>query len=284
MKTLHGMCTAVLCGAVFAGCVTSRTPDCFGYRPDLGTGKEKKSIAYSFRRSGNVSIEKAFDPASATPATCGAWVGSQDETSAIRQFYTTFGPASTAITPTIDRNGGNCDIMLDIHQQNAWNPLCVFPVALCAFTLTCCPCWGDDVFHLNVSARSKSGLSREYTISRKVTTTTWLPFILATPFSDPPLISRDKITLENWKEIRCRLESDGFFDASGTEKGQATPATQDAIAPKMASPAMPPQTDGRTSTQVAVEMLLTLKDLHAKGLITDEEYNTKKVKIIKEQF
>lgn len=278
MKTLHIFCAAVICGAVLSGCVTSRSPDCIGYQSKLDAGKTKKSIAYSYRRSSTASVAKTFDSTSATPATCSAWVVPQDEAGSLRQFCSTFESASMAITPTIDRNGGLCDIMLDIHQQNAWNPLCIFPAMLGGFTLGICPCWGDDVYHLNVVARSKSGLNKEYTVSRTVTTTTWLPFIFAMPFSDTPLSSRDKITLENWKEIRCRMEADGFFDASGAENGQLISAPTETGTQKMLPQPMRTQTE--VSVQAVAEKLSVLKDIHAKGLITDEEYSAKKAKII----
>ena len=170
--------------------------------------------------------------------------------------------------------------MLDIHQQNAWNPLAVFPAMLGGFTLGICPCWGDDVYHLNALARSKSGLNKEYTVSRTVTTTTWLPFIFAMPFSDAPLISRDKITLENWKELRCRMEHDGFFDAAGTENGQSISVPTETGKQKILPQPMWTQTSGGASVQAIAEKLSVLKDIHAKGLITDEEYSAKKAKII----
>lgn len=195
-----------------AGCMTSKSPGwTTSYLRHTGNVTERKSIAYSFVQSGSRSLGKAFYPTASTPGP-GAWCPPQPEAEAIRQFRRIFSHAAKAINPTLDPMGGNCDIMMEIHQQNAFNPLSCFPAMLCGATFMLCPCWGDDVYHLNAKVRSRDGKFKEYLISRTVTTTAWAPLIFAAPFCEFPIRARDSITTENWKELLSRMESDGFFD------------------------------------------------------------------------
>lgn len=241
---------------LMTGCVTSRTPDCVGYRINLKKDKENRSVAYSFVRSTNIAVNKGFDPMSSTPAVAGGWVGPQTDIAALTQFNAVFEPATKSLTPTVDRTGGSCDIMLSIHQQNAYNPLVVIPAALSGFTWSIIPCWGDDVYYLNVvAANNRTGEKKEYLISRKVSTTVWLPFIFAAPFGEMPTTARDHITMENWKELRCKLEDDGFFDVDKEEKERGIDIEN-------------------TSSAVddAVKTFSNLRKLREQGVISDEEY------------
>lgn len=246
--------------ALGSGCVTRRSPDFAGYQLQMQVGKEQKSIAYSLRRSGSASVDKEFNPNSTAPAMAGCWVGPQPEATVLQQFNSVFQPTATAITPTVDQMGGNCDIMLELHQQNAWNPLAVFPAMLGGFSLGLVPCWGDDVFHLNVKATNKTGLRREYTISRAVTTTTWLPCIFVMPVSESPVTARENVTLENWKELRGRMEADGFFDAG--------PSNQAATSVAECTTKNAAKEDGCDAAKKFIE----LKRLKDQGVLTQEEY------------
>ena len=197
-----------------AGCVTSRSPDFPDYNKNLSGENEKKSISYSIIRTQSASPSKNFDPDSSTVAMAGAWVGPETEDAIKTKFSRVFEDAATSLIPFGNDNATKADITLHINQQNAWNPLTVFPAFVSGYTLLIVPCWGDDVYYLKVKATRKTGLKKEYLIMRDVSTTTWLPFIFAMPFGELPATARDKITLENWKELRYRMEADGFFDKS----------------------------------------------------------------------
>jgi len=69
------------------------------------------------------------------------------------------------------------------------------------------------------------------------------------PFADSPVAAREKVTLENWKELRCKMEEDGFFDNAKTT--QSIP----------------------TDTNNAVKNFAELKKLKDQGVITQEEFS-----------
>lgn len=260
MKNLVIVMSGFVVVILESGCVTRRSPDFAGYQMQLQAGKEQKSIAYSLQRSGNASVDKEFNPNSTSPAVTGCWVAPQPENMVLQQFNSIFQPAATTITPTVDRTGGSCDVMLEVHQQNAWNPLAVFPAMLGGFSLGLIPCWGDDVYHLNVKATNKTGLCREYTISRAVTTTTWLPCIFAMPVSESSVTARENVTLENWRELRSRMEADGFFDVVTTN--QASTVVTERMTKRTINE------DGSDAARKFVE----LKRLKDQGVLTQDEY------------
>jgi hypothetical protein len=142
----------------------------------------------------------------------GGWVGAQSSEDAVTQFKTVFENSATSISSFVDSNASEADVKLSIHQQNAFNPLAAIPAFFSGASFLIIPCWGDDIYYLNVKAENKDGLKKEYLIMRDVKTTTWLPLILAMPFGELPVVARDKITLENWKELKSKMEDDGFFD------------------------------------------------------------------------
>ena len=207
---MKNICTIGFIALCISGCVTSRSPDCCGYNRQLTEGKVKKSISYSFIRT--ASKNKEFDPKSAVLPLQGAWVGPQTTEDAEYQFKTIFEDSVSSILSFSESKASECDIKLTINQQNGFNPLAVIPAFFSGASFCIIPCWADDVYYLNVKAENKRGLKKEYLIMRDVSTTTWLPLILAMPFSEMPLTARNKITAENWKDLKCKMEADGFFD------------------------------------------------------------------------
>lgn len=205
--------TYIVFAMVMTGCITSRSPDFYGYRLQLDEGKQKKAIAYTLIRSGAASTHKSFDPMSSTPAFTGAWAGAQVEQVAVGQFRSIFEPAAKNISPSFDLRIGDADILMEINQQNTWNPLACIPAFFSGFTFGCIPCWGDDIYYLNAKVTSKTGRKKEYLIKREVSTVSWLPLIFAMPFGEMPVTAVNKITQENWKELRQKMEDDGFFDS-----------------------------------------------------------------------
>ena len=197
-----------------AGYVTSRSPDFPDYNRNLSEGKEKKSISYSIVRTQSMSPSKNFDSNSSSLAIQGGWVAPETAEAVKIKLNAVFEDAATSLVPISNTLATEADITLHVNQQNAWNPLVVLPAFVSGFTWLIVPCWGDDVYYLKVKATSKTGLKKEYLIMRDLTTTAWLPFIFAMPFSELPVTARDKITLENWKELRYKMEADGFFDKS----------------------------------------------------------------------
>ena len=197
-------------GIVVSGCVTSRSPDCSEYTLQLGKEKLKKSISFSLLRTSHTSSGKEFEPCSATPAFQGAWAGSQSQETAIAQLKGVFDPVATSVAPITV--GKETEIKLEIHQQNTYNELISVAAFFHGFTFGCIPCWGDDVYYLSVRASNNKGLTKNYLLMRDVTTVSWLPLILVMPFSELPATAVNMITMENWKELKMKLENDGFFD------------------------------------------------------------------------
>lgn len=210
-KPIEAVIAASLSAAIFSGCITSRSPDCTAYDKNLANGKQKKSISFSFLRS--ASPNQYFSPSSPLVPMQGAWATPQPSDAALYQFKTVFEDSAASFSSFTESTGSDSEIKMTINQQNGFNPLSGIPAFFSGATLLLMPCWADDVYYLSVKAENKKGLKKEYLIRRDVTTTAWLPFIFAMPFSDMPWTARDKITLENWKELKSRMEMDGFFDA-----------------------------------------------------------------------
>lgn len=195
--------------SVSCGCITSKSPDCTVDTNALG---DKKSIGFTFRVTATSSNAKEFNPYIATHIGTGAWVNPQSESEALAQFNAVFSPVVKEVKRFYTTVDEDYDIKLALNQQSTFDMAgAVLGGFVCGATLMFVPCWGDDVYYLHAIASSCDGLKKEYLIRRSVTTSAWLPFILAMPFVELPWTARNHITMENWKELRARMEADGFF-------------------------------------------------------------------------
>jgi uncharacterized protein YcfL len=193
-----------------AGCVTSRSPD-FVCNDSQSKSMEKKSIAYEIQCT--TSYQKEFDEAQSSVQGQGAWVQPHTKEESIVHFKTVFKDLSSSISP-IDPRKESADIVVSINLQNSWNSQVVAAAFLHGLSLYCIPCWGDDIYYLKATVKNKKGVQKEYLIKRNISTTSWLPFIVVTPFGELPITARNKVVEANWKELRFKMAADGFFDKS----------------------------------------------------------------------
>ena len=208
-RTIIGACLA----SILCGCVTSRSEDFRGSFRGV-PAPEKKSIVYSFRTTSTSSQSKDFNAYTTASIGTGAWVPPQEDGAALRQFAEVFSPVAESLKRTYASGLEDGDVFIELHQQSTFNMAgAIFGGLVCGATLMIVPCWGDDVYYLHAKASNRDGLKREYLIRRDLTCTTWLPLVLAMPFSEMPWTARNCITMENWKELLARMEADGFFGA-----------------------------------------------------------------------
>lgn len=212
------LCGALVVPLLQTGCITTVSRKYAPVQYNRSSKKEAKSIAYNFRRTSRCSTNAEFDKDDYSDKLTGAWAAPQDEGTAIRQFRDVFSRRAQAINPSLNETGGDCDIYMDMMQQNSWNGLGLFAAALSGFTWATIPCWGDDGYTLYVEVSNKAGLKKTYQLTSVVTTITWFPFILGTPFTGLPATRVNEITWENWIELFNRMEADGFFDKSTPAK------------------------------------------------------------------
>jgi len=199
--------------SVLTGCITSVKTS---YTPETTYSageRTSKSVAYNFVRTSRCSTNDEFDKNDYSTDLKGAWAAPQNEGTALNQFRSTFSRRVRTINPTVNKTGGDCDIFMDIMQQNSWNGLGLFGAAISGFTWTIIPCWGDDTYTLYAEVSNKMGKKKTYQLTGAVTTVTWLPFIFGTPFTGLPGTRVDEVTQAHWTELLNRMEQDGFFDS-----------------------------------------------------------------------
>lgn len=200
-----------LVGLVVSGCMTYTTPKYDMTQNTQTQNIEKKSVAYTFRRTSRAATSAEFNKNDYTDSLIGAWAAPQDEVVALKQFRNAFRDDTSVISQYLYINDDVADIRMEIMQQNSWNALALFGAGLSGFTWSLIPCWGDDVYTLYVEVRNKEGLEKTYQLTSSVTTITWAPFIFATPFTGLPGSRVDEITAEHWQELNRRMKEDGFF-------------------------------------------------------------------------
>lgn len=204
-----------LVGLVVSGCMTYTTPKYAMTQNTQTQSIEKKSVAYTFRRTSRAATSAEFNKNDYTDSLKGAWAPPQDEVVALKQFRNAFRDDTTVISQYLYINDMTdvADIRMEMMQQNSFNALGLFGAALSGFTWSLIPCWGDDVYTLYVEARNKEGLEKTYQLTSSVTTIVWAPFIFATPFTGLPDSRVAEITAEHWQELNRRMKEDGFFAA-----------------------------------------------------------------------
>lgn len=246
----------------FAGCITSRSPDCPDYHPERAAHLQQRSITCTIRRSTATSIGKEFKADSPDLTTHGGWARRQSQSETREQFQSVFAPVATTFTGPSDAADPG-DITLTVHQQNTYNPLCLFPVFLSGLSGMTLPVWGEERYYLHATARdNRTQQIKTYLIQRKFTTFRQIYLLFAMPFSELPSTAVDCITLENWKELRARMEADGFFN----------PVTQASAMPGPAAPATP-HTSGRPRSSNYEDKAANLKMLFDSGFLTQAEYD-----------
>ena len=207
-----GLAFFVLC-AVCSGCVTASSYDYEKTADPRGTKRvAAKSISYSLRRTTLTSGSGRFDPDDCDATLKGAWAAPQQEDVALNQFDASFEGLIKTARRSFAMDDGDCDIRMRIHLQNGWNAWGLLGAFISGFTWTIIPCWGDDNYTLHVVASDKAGKRKTYQLTGSASTFTWLPCILAMPFSSLPGTRVNEITKENWNELARRMVSDGFFD------------------------------------------------------------------------
>lgn len=210
--------SVTLVGLVVSGCMTYTTPKYAMTENTQTQNIEKKSVAYTFRRTSREATSAEFNKNDYTDNLGGAWAPPQKEDVALKQFRNAFRDDTSVISPYVKDLTDGADIRMEMMQQNSWNALMLFGAALSGFTYTLIPCWGDDVYTLYVEARNKEGLEKTYQLTSSVTTIVWAPFIFATPFTGLPGSRVDEITAEQWQELNRRMKEDGFFAIQPTGK------------------------------------------------------------------
>lgn len=194
-----------------SGCVSWLTPEFETTALSTAKSKEAKSITYNLRRTSRCSIDGEFSKIDVDSIMTGAWAAPQTKGTTFVQFRDIFSSRTSHMGQS---TGGTftTDLFMDVNMQNGWNGLALFGSAISGFTWGIIPCWGDDRYTLYVEVESKTGLKKSYQLKGVVGTFSWLPCLLAMPFSSTPSRNVDELTSAEWRELLIRMENDGFFD------------------------------------------------------------------------
>ena len=212
MKCYRMMAFAIGSSIMLSGCITSTS---YQYESSQGKAtctKAMRRIVYTLQRTTRNDGGR-FDEAKGGAFLQGAWAAPQYANVALMQFRENFkGLASDIREEGKDHTTMDYDIKLKIHVQNSFNKAVQIPAFISGLSLFIIPSWGDDSYTLCVEALGANGLTKTYRLEANVTTIVWLPFALARPFVDMPAQCVETITSANWRELRTRMENDGFFD------------------------------------------------------------------------
>lgn len=155
-------------------------------------------------------------------------------------------------------SGGEGDMVIRARLVDSGTPLAMCPAFLTGLSLYLIPSWATDLYDVTVTVVPRDGKERVYQCSDSVKLVQWLPMMFAFPTHDPVSVSKD-VRVNIWKTVVIKMRDDGLFSIPVLKNTSGNP---------------PP------TTPDAGDQLKKLKELRDKGLLTEEEFNTRRVPLL----
>ncbi|HDY97431.1 MAG TPA: hypothetical protein ENH72_02970 [Pseudomonas sabulinigri] len=117
------------------------------------------------------------------------------------------------------RTSGCCDIVGDREQADLvvdgtsvdeFNKAALIPAMISGFSFGVIPSWANIPIHLRVTATS-SGEQHTYDLADSATMVTWLPMLLAMPFTGHPVTTEKDMTQNAYNTLVSRMKTDGLL-------------------------------------------------------------------------
>jgi hypothetical protein len=156
-------------------------------------------------------------------------------------------------------SGGDGDMIIRARLVNSGTPLALCPAVLTGLSLYVIPSWVTDLYEVTVTVVPRDGKERFYQYSDSSKLVQWLPMIFAFPTHDPVSVSKE-VRINIWKTVAIKMRDDGLFSLPAVKNAVDTP--QQPAAPDVG------------------EQMKKLKELHDKGLLTDEEFNKRRALLL----
>ncbi len=156
-------------------------------------------------------------------------------------------------------SGGDGDMVIRARLVDSATPLAMCPAFLTGLSLYLIPSWVTDVYDVTVTVVPRDGKERFYQYTDSVKFVQWLPMMFAFPTHDPVSVSKD-VRVNLWKTVVIKMRDDGLFSIPVVKN--AADAPQQPVAPDVG------------------EQMKKLKELHDKGLLTDEEFNKRRAALL----
>lgn len=101
----------------------------------------------------------------------------------------------------------DADVVVTGKFINENNPAAMIPAMITGFSLFTIPSWATSNCHIAVQAKN-GDLSKSYDLKDSMTMVTWLPMVLAMPFTDNPITAEKEMFENTYSTLVLNMKND----------------------------------------------------------------------------